>query len=192
MARTFPVVWRWLIKTQPSVCEFLYDYEGLSRNKTGSLTGLPRWLLAESEVMGDQEEAVRRDPEVQQAWKIADIARARLLECVDAGDTETLTEAQQMLDALRKATVLAGDAEDRARVHAGLITQVEADRRTTARHTPPDERTPPPDEAPRRPRRPSLALISEHPALTALLSLAAATAAWLAARTLARRRKRSR
>ncbi len=143
--------------------------------------------------MGDQEEAVRRDPEVQQAWKIADIARARLLECVDAGDTETLAEAQQMLDALRKATVLAGDAEDRARVHVGLITQAEADRRTTARHTPLEERTAGPDAEPRRPRGPSLALISEHPAFTALLSLvAAAAAAWLAARTLARRRKRSR
>lgn len=143
--------------------------------------------------MGDQEEAVRRDPEVQQAWKIADIARARLLECVDAGDTETLAEAQQMLDALRKATVLAGDAEDRARVHVGLLTQAEADRRTTVRHTSPDERTARPDTVPRRLRGPSLALISEHPALAALLSLvAAAAAAWLAVRTLARRRKRSR
>ncbi len=141
--------------------------------------------------MGDHEEAVRRDPEVQQAWKIAEVARARLLECVDAGDTETLAEAQQMLDALRKATVLAADAEDRARVHVGLLTQAEADRRATARHTPPNGRPVRPDTTPRRALGPSLALVSEHPALTALLSLAAAAAAWLAARALARRRKRS-
>ena len=142
--------------------------------------------------MGDQEEAIRRDPEVQQAWKIAEVARARLLECVDVGDTETLAEAQRMLDALRKATVLAADAEDRARVHVGLLTQAEADRRATARHTPPGGRTARPDTSPLRPPGPSLAFVPEHPALTALLSLAMAAAAWLAARTLVRRRKRSR
>ena len=143
--------------------------------------------------MGEQEEAVRRDPEVQQARKSADVARARLLECVDVGDAETLAEAQQMLDALRKATVLAADAEDRARVHVGLITQAEADRRADERHTPPNGHTARPGTTPRR--RPSglgLALVREHPALAALLSLVAVTAAWLAARTLARRRKRSR
>jgi len=146
--------------------------------------------------MGEQEEAVRRDPEVQQAWKIAEVARARLLECVDVGDAETLAEAQRMLDALRKATVLAADAEDRARVHLGLLTQAQADRRATERHTPPNGRTAAPGTTHHRPLGrplgPGLALVPEHPALAALLSLVAAAAAWLAARTLARRRKRSR
>jgi hypothetical protein len=141
--------------------------------------------------MGEQEEAVRRDPEVQQAWKIAEVARARLLECVDVGDAETLAEAQRMLDALRKATVLAADAEDRARVHLGLLTQTEADRRATERHTPPNGPTARPGTT-RRPLGPGLALVPEHPALAALLSLVAAAAAWLAVRTLARYRKRSR
>jgi len=140
--------------------------------------------------MGEQEEAVRRDPEVQQAWKIAEVARARLLESVDVGDAEALAEAQRMLDALRKATDLAADAEDRARVHVGLLSQAEADRRATERHTPPDE---PPAylTKSRRSSGPGLALVLEHPALAALLSLVAAAAAWLAARTLARYRKRS-
>jgi hypothetical protein len=142
--------------------------------------------------MGEQEEAVRRDPEVQQAWKIAEVARARLLECVDVGDAETLAEAQRMLDALRKATDLAADAEDRARVHVGLLSQAEADRRATERHTPPDERPAHPGPKSRRSFGPGLALVPEHPALAALLSLVAAAAAWLAARTLARHRKRSR
>jgi len=144
--------------------------------------------------MGDQEEAVRHDPEVQQARKIAEVARARLLECVDVGDAETLAEAQQMLDALRKATMLAADAEDRARVHLGLLTQAEADSRATARHTPPAGRTAQPEATQRRLHGPSLGLVQEHPMLGALLSLAAlaaAAAAWLAARTLVRRRKRS-
>lgn len=139
--------------------------------------------------MGDQEEAVRHDPEVQQAWKIAEVARARLLESVDAG---TLTEAQEMLDALRKATDLAADAEDRARVHVGLLTQAEADRRATERNTPPNVRTARPSPTPRHPLTQGLAFVADHPALTALLSLAAAAAAWLAARTLTRRRKRGR
>ena len=142
--------------------------------------------------MGDQEEAVRRDPEVEQARKIADVARARLLECVDVGDAETLAEAQQMLDALRKATVLAADAEDRARVHAGLLTQAEANRRADERHTPPNRHTARPDPTPRRPFGPALALAREHPALAGLFSLVGAAAVWLAARTLGRRRKRSR
>lgn len=67
--------------------------------------------------MGEQEEAVRRDPEVEQAWKIAEVARARLLESVDVGDAEALAEAQRMLDALRKATNLAADAEDLSLIH---------------------------------------------------------------------------
>ena len=141
--------------------------------------------------MGDQEETVRHDPEVQQALKIAEVARARLLECVDVGDTETLAEAQQMLDALRKATVLAADAEDRARVQVGLLTQAEADRRVTARHTPPIGRMARPDTPPRR-QGASLALVAENPALSALLSLVAAAAAWLAARALIHRRRRPR
>jgi hypothetical protein len=145
--------------------------------------------------MGEEEEAVRHDPEVQQAWKIAEVARARLLECVDVGDGETLAEAQRMLDVLRKATVLAADAEDRARVHVGLLTQAEADRRATERHTLPNGHAAHPGATRRRPLGPRLALVSEHPALVALLSLlslVAAAAAWLAVRTLARHRKRSR
>jgi hypothetical protein len=136
--------------------------------------------------MGEQEEAVGRDPEVQQALKIAEVARARLLECVDVGDAEGLAEAQRMLDALRKATVLAADAEDRARVHVGLLSQAEADRRATERHTPPDARAACSGTTPRRPLGPGLALVREHPALAALLSLVAAAAAWLSIRTLAR------
>jgi hypothetical protein len=145
--------------------------------------------------MGEDEEAVRHDPEVQQAWKIAEVARARLLECVDVGDGETLAEAQRMLDVLRKATVLAADAEDRARVHVGLLTQAEADRRATERHAPPNGHAARPGATRRRPLGPGLALVSEHPALVALLSLlslVAAVAEWLAVRTLARHRKRSR
>jgi hypothetical protein len=149
-------------------------------------------LLAEDVVMGEQEEAVRRDPEVQQAWKIAEVARARLLESVDVGDAEALAEAQRMLDALRKATNLAADAEDRARVHVGLLSQAEADRRATERHTPPNERPAHPGPKSRRSFGPGLALVLEHPALAALLSVVAAAAAWLVARTLARLRKRSR
>ena len=141
--------------------------------------------------MGEQEEAVRRDPEVQQAWKIAEVARARLLESVDAGDAEALAEAQRMLDALRQATDLAADAEDRARVHVGLLSQAEADRRATERHTPPNERLAHPGAKSARSFGPGLELVLEHPALAALLSLVAAAAAWLAARTLARYRKRS-
>ena len=139
--------------------------------------------------MGEQEEAVRSDPEVQQAWKIAEVARARLLECVDVGDAEALAEAQRMLDALRKATVLAADAEDRARVHVGLLSQAEADRRATERDTPPNARAARSGATPRRPLGSGLALVREHPARSALLSLVVAAAAWLATRTLARQRK---
>jgi hypothetical protein len=141
--------------------------------------------------MGEQEEAVRRDPDVQQAWKIAEVARARLLESVDVGDAEALAEAQRMLDALRKATDLVADAEDRARVHVGLLSQAEADRRATERHTPPDGRSARPGKTSRRSLGHGIPLV-EHPALAALLSLVAAAAAWLVARTLARHRKRSR
>jgi hypothetical protein len=148
-------------------------------------------LLAKDVVMGEQEEAVRRDPEVQQAWKIAEVARARLLESVDVGDAEALAEAQRMLDALRKATDLAADAEDRARVHVGLLSQAEADRRATERHTPPNERPADPGAKSRRSFGPGLEFVLEHPALAVLLSLVAAAAAWLAARTLVRYRKRS-
>jgi len=142
--------------------------------------------------MGEQEEAVRRDPEVQQAWKIAEVARARLLESVDVGDAEALAEAQRMLDALRKATDLAADAEDRARVHVGLLSQAEADRRATERHMPPDERPAHPGTKSRGSFGPGPELVLEHPALAVLLSLVAAAAVWLAARTLARYRKHSR
>ena len=84
------------------------------------------------------------------------------------------------------------DAEDRARVHIGLLTQAEADRRATERNTPPNGHPARPSTTPRRPLVQGSALVSEHPALAAAISLAAAAAAWLVARTLVRRRKRPR
>lgn len=127
---------------------------------------------------GEQEEAIRRDPEVQQARRIADAARARLLECLDNDGADALAEAQQMLEALRKATELAENAEDRARVHLGLLTQDGANRRAAVRHASFDPRAP--GEAPEAHRRAAAKL--------ALTALVAAAAAWLAARLLTRRR----
>ena len=143
----------------------------------------------------DEEEAVRHDPEVQQARKIAAAARARLLQCVtgdNAEDADALAEAQQMLDAFRKAIVLTADAEDRARVQLNLITQAEADRRVKARRSSLEPPAAPRDPAPAHRFADRFALLRENRARAALLTLLAATAAWLAARILARRRHRRR
>ena len=136
---------------------------------------------------GDQEEGVQRDPEVQQARKIAAAARARLLQSVSADgtdDADALAEAQHMLDALRKATILTADAEDRARVQLNLITQAEADRRAKARRSSPEAPAP----IVGRPV-PRFELLEKSPALAALLALLMAAAAWFAARIMARRRR---
>jgi hypothetical protein len=136
--------------------------------------------------VADQEAIVRRDPEVQQARRIAEAARARLLECLNAADADALAEAQQMLDALRKATVLAADAEDRARVHLGLLTQAGADRRARDRDASLEALTP--QGTTTLEPRPSRFAFLAKPALAAVLALLAAAAAWLVAR--ARRARR--
>lgn len=139
---------------------------------------------------GDQEEAVRRDPEVQQARKIAAAARARLLQCVSGDDSDALAEAQQMLDALRKATVLTAAAEDRARVQLNLMTQAEADRRAQARRSSLEPPAGPRDTAPAHRLAAPFALLPDSPARAALLAVLVATAAWFAVRILRRRRRR--
>ena len=137
-------------------------------------------------MVADQEAAIQRDPEVQQARRIAEAARARLLECLNADDAGALAEAQQMLDALRKATVLAAAAEDRARVRGGLLTQAEADRRARDRDAS-IEAWSPQGTTTVEPRASRFAFLAK-PALVAVLALLAAAAAWLAAR--ARRARR--
>ena len=91
-------------------------------------------LLAENDLSRPPDDAVRRDPEVRQARKIADAARSRLLACV-AGPQEVvdLVQTQRMLDKLKEAQTLAEDAEDRVMVHRGLLTPAEAEQRAVAR-----------------------------------------------------------
>ena len=91
-------------------------------------------LLAENDLSRPPDDAVRRDPEVRQARKIADAARSRLLACV-AGPQEVvdLVQTQRMLDKLKEAQALAEDAEDRVMVHRGLLTPAEAEQRAAAR-----------------------------------------------------------
>jgi hypothetical protein len=85
-------------------------------------------------LVNDLGDVIARDPEVRQAQTIAEAARTRLLACVSSpGDGMDLSEAQQMLDALRNARVLAGDAEDRVLLHRGLLTSAEADKRAAGR-----------------------------------------------------------
>ena len=93
-----------------------------------------RMLLTENDVNRAPDDAVRRDPEVRQARKIADAARSRLVGCV-AGpqDVVDVAETQRMLDKLKEAQALAEDAEDRVLVHRGLLTPAEAERRAAAR-----------------------------------------------------------
>lgn len=82
----------------------------------------------------DLGDAIARDPEVRQARTIAEAARSRLVASVSRPeDGVDLMEAQQMLDALRNAQALAGDAEDRVLVHRGLLTSAEADKRAARR-----------------------------------------------------------
>jgi len=79
-------------------------------------------------------DAIARDPEVRQARTIAEAARTRLVACVSRPeDGLDVTEAQQMLDALRNARALTGDAEDRVLVHRGLLTSAEAAERAALR-----------------------------------------------------------
>ncbi|HLH83669.1 MAG TPA: hypothetical protein VKV38_10425 [Trebonia sp.] len=136
--------------------------------------------LVEDHLMGDLEDAVGLDPQVQRARKIAEAARARLLACVAVAGEPDLAEAQRMMDALRKATVLAEDAEDEVRVRAGLLTRGEADRRAAARRAGLADRALPPGTLPLgRVRAPApapgsprpLAVLPKNPALAVLLSL---------------------
>ncbi len=91
-------------------------------------------LLTENDLDRSPDGAVRRDPEVRQARRIADAARSRLVGCV-AGPEEVvdLAETQRVLDKLKEAQALAEDAEDRVLVHRGLLTPAEAERRAAAR-----------------------------------------------------------
>ena len=90
-------------------------------------------LLTENELNGAPDGAIRRDPEVRQALKIADAARSRLIDCVAGPQEVDLAETQRMLDKLREAQALAEDAEDRVLVHRGLLTPAEAERQAAAR-----------------------------------------------------------
>jgi hypothetical protein len=94
-------------------------------------------LLTENDLTRAPDSAVRRDPEVRQARRIADAARSRLVGCV-AGPDEVvdLAETQRVLDKLKEAQALAEDAEDRVLVHRGLLTPAEAERRAAARRPP--------------------------------------------------------
>ena len=91
-------------------------------------------LLVENDVNRAPDGAVRRDPEVWQARRIADAARSRLVGCV-AGPEEVvdLAETQRVLDKLKEAQALAEDAEDGVLVHRGLLTAAEAARRAAGR-----------------------------------------------------------
>ena len=91
-------------------------------------------LLAENDLSRPPVDAVRRDPEVRQARKIADAARSALLACVGGPqDVVDLVRAQRMLDKLKEAQALAEDAEDLVMVHRGLLTPAEAEQRAAAR-----------------------------------------------------------
>jgi hypothetical protein len=86
------------------------------------------------EETGDPGETLRHDREVQQARAIAEAVRSELVNCVTArpGPVD-LAEATRMLSALRTATALAEDAEDRVLVLNALLNPAEADRRSRAR-----------------------------------------------------------
>jgi hypothetical protein len=90
-------------------------------------------LLTENDLNRSPDGAVRRDPEVRQARRIADAARSRLVGCV-AGSQEVvdLAETQRALDKLKEAQAL---AEDAVLVHRGLLTPAEAERRAAARRS---------------------------------------------------------
>jgi hypothetical protein len=85
-------------------------------------------------LFGNLGDAIEHDPEVQQARKIADAARTRLVVCMtDSQDVIDLAEAQQMLDALRNARAHAEEAQDQVLVQRGLLSSVEAGRRAARR-----------------------------------------------------------
>ena len=90
-------------------------------------------LLTENDVNRAPDGAIRSDPEVRQALKIADAARSRLIDCIAGPREIDLAETQRMLDKLREAQALAEDAEDRVLVHRGLLTPAEAERQAAAR-----------------------------------------------------------
>ena len=90
-------------------------------------------LLTENDLNGPPDGAVRRDPEVRQARRIADAARSRLVGCVAGPEEVDLAETQRVLDKLKEAQALAEDAEDGVLVHRGLLTPAEAERRAAAR-----------------------------------------------------------
>jgi hypothetical protein len=91
-------------------------------------------LLAEKDLVSGPDDVVHQDPEVQQARKIADAARSRLLTCI-AGPEEVvdMVQTQRIFDMLWEAQALAEDAEDRVLVHRGLLIPAEAERRAAAR-----------------------------------------------------------
>jgi hypothetical protein len=110
-------------------------------------------------LVNDLGDAIARDPEVRQAQTIAEVARTRLVACVSSpGDGMDLTEAQQMLDALQSARVLAGDAEDRVLLHRGLLTSAEADKRAVGRRLSSTQ-----GEAPARGSAPARAVAARRP-----------------------------
>jgi hypothetical protein len=85
-------------------------------------------------LIGDLGDAIQHDPEVQQARRIADAARARLVTSMTGPqDVIDPTEAQRMLDAFRNARAHAEEAEDQVLVHRGVLTADEAGRRATLR-----------------------------------------------------------
>src|SRR5579859_810960 len=86
-------------------------------------------------MVSDLGDAIARDPEVRQARMIAEAARRRLITCMsDPENGIDAAEAQEMLDALMNARLLAKDAEDRVLLHRGLLTPEEAEKRTAKRH----------------------------------------------------------
>jgi hypothetical protein len=85
-------------------------------------------------LIGDLGDAIQHDPEVQQARRIADAARARLVTSMTGPqDVIDPAEAQRMLDAFRNARAHAEEAEDQVLVHRGVLTAAEAGRRATLR-----------------------------------------------------------
>lgn len=85
-------------------------------------------------LIGDLGDAIERDPEVRQARTIADVARTRLVACMNGSqDVIDLAEAQRMLNAFRDAVAHAEAAEDRVLVHRGLLTYAEAGKRAARR-----------------------------------------------------------
>ena len=137
-------------------------------------------LTAGGTLVNDLGDAIARDPEVREARTIAAAALTRLVSCVShQEDGIDLVEAQQMLDALRNAQELAGDAEDRVLVHRGLLTSAEANKRAAGRRPAATQR-----EAPartgtaRRPgRRMSVARVIAGALALAVLGAAGATLA---------------